>query len=194
MSNVTSMFVMLKKAVLRTYKGISFITGTFTNMRANDYSPENIIILSPYGHGSFPVNGLKGMLIPDQDSGKNAYYCAGFSSNFPPISYTFQQGESWNFSQNYVLVCQNNGLITYRINDTAYQATLISGEWTNKILSDLIQDNNTYIRQYINNVIVPAFAGLGVTIPPIVVNTDLISDNTAISNKNTLITNTGTLP
>ncbi len=194
MQKVTAMFVKLGKAIISTYNGVSFITGTFLNVRANGYNPTNIITLSPYGQGSFPVPGIRGMLIPDQDSNK-AYYNVGFSNTLPPgTSYTPVEGESWDFSQNYVLAYMNMGIMAYRVNDDVYHATLISGEWVNKILSDIIADNNTTLRDYINDVIVPAFSGLGVTIAPIPTNATLTSDNSAISSGYTLINDTGTLP
>lgn len=195
MMGVTAMFVVMKQAIISAYNNVRFITATFQDIRANGYNLENIIVLSPYGQGSIPVTNIRGMLVADQESNKNAYYCVGYSNCLPPnTAYSPANGESWSFSQKYVLAYQNTGIAAYRVEDNAYSATLASGEWIEKIFKDIIADNNTTLRNYINDVIVPAFAGLGVTIAPIPANAILTSDNSAINDGEILITDTGTVP
>ncbi len=198
----------LQSAVTSVFGAVKFITGTFTNIRAKGYNITNIPILSPYGQGSIPVTNLKGVLIPLDHSNKSYVNC-GFHIVVPPIPYTFSTGESWSNSQNYVLAYQKNGIIGYRVSDTGYSATLPSGEWVGKLVSDLIADNNTTLRNYINeqiNFFLRTHVHSGVTtgvgtsgiatdiIPDITQNTILADDKESIDNQNYLINNNGTTP
>ncbi len=198
---VTQMFVPLKKAIISTYKTLKFITGTFNNIRAKGNPVDSVSVLSPYGHGSFPVTNMNAFISPVEDSNKQ-YFCLGFQNVIPPIDgFTPVEGESWNFSKKYTLVYYNTGLIAYRNEAGTYQATLVSGEWMGKILTDLIDDNNkdvdaTSIRGWINTVLIPQLAAQSppIVITPIAVNPTLTSDKTAITDNEILITDDGTLP
>lgn len=212
------LFRSLKSATSKTYGIYNLVVGTFTNMRANGYQVENITMTTTYGVGGIPPDGLSGLLIPIEGSNKS-YVCAGFGQVIPNINYSFNSGESWLTSApyftnpGYTLIMQSSGVIVYRIinpNHLPFYATLPSGEWMNKILGDLLNDNNSVLRDYINNTIVSIFnahthiapSGGGATSAPTAPNTmtnipnstTLPDDATAVSNKNTLINDSGTVP
>lgn len=198
MFEVTAMLVAIQNAFITTYNGVQFITGLFQNIRANNYNLSNIITLTPYGQGGFPVPGIKGMLIPDQQSNKNAYYCVGFSCSIPPgTPYTPIQGESWSYSSNYMLTQQNTSITAYRINDATYYATLPSGEWMNKIFTDIISRLDSLETSYNTHVHTGVSTGSsnsGTPLVPLLPDPDLIADQTAIDNENTLINDSGNVP
>lgn len=198
----------LVKAVISSVGNTNFITGTFTNLRSKDYNISTITIASPYGSGSFPLSGIDGLLVTLEGS-SSTYVCAGFMQEIPPTPHTPLEGESWNFSRNYTLMFQNNGLIAYRINDDTYTAPIISGSWANKIFQDLIEDNNVTLRDYINdqiNIFLTTHTHTGITtgggisgpsvqtIMDIATNATLEADDDAITDGETLIANGGTNP
>lgn len=207
-NSASPIMVAIKSAIANMFGAISFVTGEFMDIRAKGYNITNIPILSPYGHGSIPVSYQKGLLIPLDNSNKSYVNC-GYHTVIPPIPYTFEAGEAWSNSQNYVLAYQKNGIIGYRVNDNSFSATLPNGEWVGKLVSDLIADNNTTIREYINeqiNVFLTTHVHAGVTtgmgtsgpatdiitdIPP---NATLTADNTAISEQKYLINDSGVNP
>lgn len=198
--DVSSMFVPLKLAIISTYNTLKFITGTFTNIRTKGNAMDSISILSPYGHSGLPITNMNAFISPAEDSNKQ-YFCLGFQNTMPPVPYTPVMGESWNFSKVYTLMYKNIGLVAYRNNDTGYHATLVSGEWMGKILTDLIDDNNkntdsTSIRGWINTVLIPQLAAQSppIVITPIAVNPTLVTDKSAITANHILITDDGTLP
>jgi hypothetical protein len=207
-NSASPIMVVIKNAIVSMFGSISFITGQFVNIRAKGYNITNIPVLSPYGHGSIPVSNQKGLLIPLDNSNKSYVNC-GYHTVIPPIPYTFEAGEAWSNSQNYVLAYQKNGIIGYRVNDNSFSATLPNGEWVGKLVSDLIADNNTTIREYINeqiNLFLRTHVHSGVTtgtgvsgtatdiIPDIEPNATLAADNTAISEQKYLINDSGVNP
>jgi len=147
MYNVTNMFLRLKESVTQTYNGVKYVVGTFLNLRANGYNPEQIGILSPYGQGSIPVDNIKGLVLPIEGSNK-LYYNIGFLVTVPPILHDFKKGESWSNSLNYTLMYQNDGIIAYKINDSNnYKATLPNGEWVGKLVQDRINEIEAMISE-----------------------------------------------
>lgn len=196
MLNVSTMLATLVNAVKTAYNNISFTTGEFTDIRAKGYNISGITIMSPYGQGSVPLNGIQGLLVPLNESNKT-YVNMGFVQVIPDIPYTFNAGDSWSFSQNYVLAYQNSGIIAYRISDDSYNATLISGQWTNKILTDIItrlNDLETYLNTHVHIGVTTGSGSSGIPAVLLPDDPDLVADQNAIDDGETLIADGGTTP
>jgi hypothetical protein len=195
-TKVTNFLVPLVSAVTTVYNGIKFITGTFTNIRTKGYSLSTINIAPPYGQFSVPPAGLKGVLVPIEDSNK-LYANVGFLNSLPPIPYTPAVGDSGQYSLNYCMVQNSTGIMAYRISDNSYSATLINGNWANKILTDIITRLNQIESLYNSHVHSGVQTGGGTSAVPVVLmpdDPDLIADASAISDGKTLINNNGTIP
>lgn len=203
-TKVTNFLVPLVSAVTTVYNGIKFITGTFTNIRTKGYSLSTVNIAPPYGQFSVPPAGLKGVLVPIEDSNK-LYANVGFLNSLPPIPYTPVVGDSGQYSLNYCMVQNSTGIMAYRISDNSYSATLINGNWANKILTDIINrlneietKYNGFIENNYNLHIHPTPNGNSgvptISATKLPNDSNLATDASAISGGKTLINNNGTIP
>ena len=210
MINVFAKFV---KAVINTLNDVNYISLSFTNIKAVGYTLDNITICNEYGSGSYPTGQLKGILIPTADYTKS-FLSIGFMQPIPPSKYTPSEGDSWKFSSKYITAQEVNGVRCYRINDDNYSATLISGEWVNKIQKDIINEIQSNLTTFINNKISIAITthvhtggtlsggltGVAQTIPDVIPipsytpDSSLQNDFSAINNGSTLIADGGNNP
>jgi hypothetical protein len=194
MQSLSPIIATLTKTTKSMFSGLKVLFGLFNNIRMKGFTQDYIQIIYPYGSFGVPNSNIPMILIPLNDSQKSSWVALGTGVVFPTVPHEFIEGESASYSNKYVLAIQNDKLVAYRISDNQYQATLISGEWTNKILADIIEDNNLVIRDYLNQIIVPAITNLGGSASPIDKNPNLIDDDNAIDQGKTLIANTGTKP
>lgn len=195
-TKVTNFLVPLVNSVITVYNGIKSITGTFTNIRTKGYTLSTVNITPPYGQFSVPPAGLRGVLVPIEDSNK-LYATVGFLNSLPPIPYTPVAGDSGQYSLNYCMVQNSTGIMAYRISDNSYSATLINGNWANKILTDIITRLTQIESLYNNHTHSGVTTGSGTSGAPVVPMPDdsaLTADQSAINAGHTLINNNGTIP
>ena len=194
------------KSIIKIVNGLPFITSIFGNVSSVGNNVSDVTQCTEYGSGSYPMGYYNSYLVTIEDS-RRSVVSLGFSQSIPQSPYTPNEGESWRFSQKYIMYMQNNGIMAYRITDPTntvpnnYSATLISGEWVNKIVKDLIEDNNVTLRTFINQTLqtfindsftnhihyytTPATVTGKIVVPvsytPIQPNTDLASDLLAVT-------------
>lgn len=87
-----------------------------------------IDVINPYGVGNIPPSNINVFLTSVSNSEK-CLYSLGSVTSVPKITREPEQGESWNFSQKYVLVYQNDGLKAYRQAESPnFYCTLPNGQ------------------------------------------------------------------
>ncbi len=122
-----------------------------SNIIVNGNNRSKVPVAYPYGFGAIPPPNLQILLINPGQNGQNPIIIGALDSPGAGFSYTPQPSESYNYNKNWLLTYQLGGIIAYKNNDTtSYQATLPSGEWMNKILTDIISRLGA-IESFINN-------------------------------------------
>lgn len=151
--NPINLITTIVKAAFSIFKGRQVVTAQANNAYTTGYTINNILMTTPYGMYALPNDNTNATLIPINGSPK-ALQCIGFTQSLPSDSpINLVTGEFAYASNNWALVWNNDGLRANKLNNPDYLATLISGEWANKIMSDLINDNNSVLRNYINNTV-----------------------------------------
>jgi len=178
----------LKKVQVKIYEMSSYISLSITNILGNSYTVDDCNIITPYGQGSYPVDTINGVITTINGSNK-LYACLGFSLDIPDktkIPYTFNQGESWQYSKKYVLVQQNDGINAYRYNDLEFKTTLPQGEFSGIMMNNRINELQSQI-QYLTSLVkqlqshVHTYTDTGVvadTSPPTTVFTPITTPDT----------------
>ena len=115
------------------------VTSDINNITVVGNNRQNVIHVFPYGFMSVPKNGVNAVILNTGESGGNPLVIAtivGFDKDKLP--YKLQPGDSFNFSDNWLLVQQNDAVKAYKIDDKNYSATLCSGEWLGKYLTNIL--------------------------------------------------------
>ena len=196
----------ISSAIFNTDSKLPAVQAQVNNIVVNGNNRGNVPIAYPYGYGAVPPPNLQVLLINPGQNGQNPIIIGALDSPGNGFSYIPQTSESYNYSKNWLLVYRNDGIIAYKNNDTtSYQATLPSGEWMNKIFTDIITRLNA-IESFNNShthtqgsYTAPSGGGpvtgtSGSVVSPMPDDPDLSSDQTAINNSNTLIVTAGTKP
>ncbi len=151
--NPINLITTIVNAAFSVFNGRQVVQAQSNNAYTTGYTINNILMTTPYGMYALPNDNTNATLIPINGSPK-ALQCIGFTQSLPADSpITLAQGEFTYASNNWSLNWNNDGLRANKLDNADYLATLISGEWANKIMSNLINDNNSVLRNYINNTI-----------------------------------------
>ena len=117
----------IKTATRTSVDGIKFLVTSVLNIFGCNNETSNIQVISPYGMSSYPVNYGKVVVQPISGSNKE-YVISGFVQGLPnSITHNVVAGEAWLYSNKYILVAQNDGVMAYR-GDNTFHATLPIGE------------------------------------------------------------------
>lgn len=140
-----NIFVSLIKNVLHKIKGsstdndVSIPLSSFNNYNAKDAQVDYIASVAPYGIGSLANRGSKCLVIPV--FGTNQHLVSvGIEMVVPPCKVQFSDGESWIYSNKYVLSTQNDTVNAYRIKDADYFATLPNGQFIGAMMLNRINE------------------------------------------------------
>lgn len=117
----------------------------------------NVPMSFPYGYMSLPPQNTRIVVTNFGTTGQSPVAIGTLSSLSANNPVSIVAGEGFNYSDNWVIKYGNIGVTAYKIDDAAYSATLPSGEWFIKFIQDLINDNNTTLRDYINAQIAAKF-------------------------------------
>jgi hypothetical protein len=129
--------------------GICNVTADINNISVIGNNRQNVPCIFPYGYISVPKDGINALLLNTGDTGSNPVLL-GVVVGFNDLPYTLKTGESALFSDNWLLVQQNDAIRAYKIDDKSYSATLPSGEHLGKYLIDILNRLDT-IETYLNN-------------------------------------------
>jgi len=124
------------------------VTSSVNNITVIGNNRQNVAYVMPYGFFSVPKNGVNAIIINPGDTGGNPLVI-GTIVGFEDLPYTPKPGESGNFSDNWLLVYQNDAVRAYKIDDPDYAATLPSGEWLGKYLTNILNRLET-VEKYLN--------------------------------------------
>lgn len=116
----------IKKSAANT--GLKLVRLTTKNIFGYGNQLSDINVINPYGVGNIPPNNSNVFLTSVSNSEK-CLYSLGSVTAIPNITREPQQGESWSFSQKYVLAYQNDGIKAYRqANSPDFYCTLPNGQ------------------------------------------------------------------
>lgn len=116
----------IKKAANST--GQKLVRLTVKNVFGYGNQLTEIDVINPYGVGNIPPSNVNVFLTSVGNSEK-CLYSLGSVTSVPNITREPTQGESWSFSQKYVLVYQNDGLKAYRQSENPdFYCTLPNGQ------------------------------------------------------------------
>jgi hypothetical protein len=112
------------------------ITSDVNNIVVVNNNRQNVPYMFPYGFCGLPNDNATTVIL------NSGVYCTnpiviGQLTAQQNLPYNLQQGESFNYSNNWMITYQNNGIMAYQIG-TQYKATLPSGEWIGKYLADVM--------------------------------------------------------
>lgn len=129
------------------------IQANVKNYLAQNYNFSNVSILTPYGFMSIPPDQTVMEIKPLGLSNQNP--SLGNAVNVIPSSYVQiidpKLGDSLLFCNNWVLKVSIDGILAKFFQNPSYSATLISGEWANKIDTDIINSIISLINQLDSN-------------------------------------------
>lgn len=191
----------IKSIVVKAlYGGIKGVYLTIANMFGAANTVTDVDNLTPYGQASIPPKGLGVIAIPVEGSAKKLFVIGGVSS-IPEINHELISGESWNYSQFYVLVMQNDAIRAYRIGEGAtLDCTLPNGEAFVQLVLNRINEQQAeidYLKghkhlagEYVaNGSPVTGNSGPPTTMPP--QPATMAKDKAYLSGGKALINNTG---
>ncbi len=125
------------------------VTTDINNITVIGNNRQDVACVFPCGYFSVPKDGANAVLLNTGDTGSNPLLL-GVVVGFNNLPYTLKPGESGLFSDNWLLVQQNDAIKAYKIDDASYGATLSSGEWVGKYLTDILKRLDA-IDDYLNN-------------------------------------------
>ncbi|MFN8770049.1 MAG: hypothetical protein ACK5Z5_02700 [Neisseriaceae bacterium] len=166
------------------------VTCDVINISVIGNNRQNVPCIFPYGYISVPKDGINGLLLNTGDTGSNPVLL-GVVVGFDNLPYSLKAGESALFSDNWLLTQQNDAIRAYKIDDKSYSATLPSGEWLAKYLTDILNRLDT-IETYLNNHThkgVKAGTDDSGKASPITPDPNISKDKTSISNEEYLLNN-----
>lgn len=149
---------------------------------------QNVACIFPYGYFSVPKDGVNAILLNTGDTGSNPLLL-GVLVGFDNLPYTPKPGECGLFSDNWLLMQQNDAIRAYKIDDAGCSATLASGEWLGKYLSDILSRLDS-LEAYLNthtHTGVKAGTDISGIANPITPDPNITKDKTSISNEEYLL-------
>lgn len=164
------------------------VTTDVNNVTVIGNNRQNVACVFPYGYFSVPKDGVNAVLLNTGDTGSNPLVL-GVLVGFDNLPYTPKPGEGGLFSDNWLLVQQNDAIRAYKIDSGEYSATLSSGEWLGKYLIDILTRLNA-IDSYLNthtHTGVQTGTGVSGTANPITPDPNIDKDKTSISNEEYLL-------
>lgn len=166
------------------------VTSDIHNITVIGNNRQNVACIFPYGYFSVPKNGINAVLLNTGDTGSNPLLL-GVVVGFNNLPYIPKAGESGLFSDNWLLVQQNEAIRAYKIDNKEYSATLASGEWLGKYLTDILNRLDT-LETYLNtHTHVGVQTGQGVSgVPnPLIPDPNISKDKASIKNEEYLLNN-----
>ncbi|MCE3267803.1 MAG: hypothetical protein K0R49_55 [Burkholderiales bacterium] len=167
------------------------VTTNVNNINVIGNNRQNVACVFPHGYFSVPKDGVNAVLLNTGDTGSNPLVL-GVLVGFDNLPYTAKPGESGQFSDNWLLVQQNDAIRAYKLDDEEYNTTLPSGEWLGKYLTDILNRLGT-IEEYLNNHThagVQTGSGIsGAATSPIAPDPNIDKDKTSIQNEEYLLNN-----
>lgn len=196
-----NMIANVAKSIFTNFGTRKVVTLQPTNMGTTGYNLQNITVSAPYGEFAMPHINTNVLMIPVNNSSK-AYAAIGHVQSLPqntPISLTY--GESCKCSDNWAIIWNNTGLHANKLDNTAYLATLISGEWVNYLMLNRIKELENMIAEINSNYItlvawsktVQSGSSAGVTQTQLTIPTTLSQDTEYMSNENDLLNDNATV-
>jgi len=179
------------------------MTVTVNNIVVSQNQRQNAPVVAPYNEISYPHDNTTAIVSNTGTLGQSPIVL-GYIQSALFTNIDLQPGETIKYSDNWLIKYGNNGITASFIQNNAYNATLPSGEWLGKFITDLINDNNVVLRNYINeqiNLFLTTHTHSGVqtgggtsgtaiqTITNITQNNSLNNDQTAINNQEYLLNN-----
>ncbi len=164
------------------------VTTDINNITVVGNNRQNISCIFPYGYFSVPKDGINAVLLNTGNTGSNPLLL-GVLVGFDKLPYTPKPGESGLFSDNWLLVQQNDAIRAYKIDDEEYSATLASGEWLGKYLTDILNRLDA-IDEYLNthtHAGVQTGGGISGIANPIKPDPNMGKDKASISNEEYLL-------
>lgn len=164
------------------------VTTDVNNVTVIGNNRQNVACVFPYGYFSVPKDGVNAVLLNTGDTGSNPLVL-GVLVGFDNLPYTPKPGEGGLFSDNWLLVQQNDAIRAYKIDDADYNATLPSGEWLGKYLTDILNRLDA-IDEYLNthtHTGVQTGTGVSGIANPITPDPNIDKDKTSISNEEYLL-------
>jgi hypothetical protein len=157
-----------------------------------NYQIQDIPVIQPYGFLSRPPKDTR-YVIANSSNGQspNALGVIEGVSPSHPIELLEQETSQ---GIKFILAQRLDGAKYYIKDKTTYSATAISGEWVVQILSNIIEDNNREIRNWINIELIPKLAASQIVVTPIQPNATLEKDLASIKAGKCLINNQATMP
>lgn len=111
----------------------------------------NIDILTQYGTGNIPPDN-NNIYMTSVNNSEKCLFALGSVNAIPNIYREPVQGESWNYSQKYVLVYQNDGINAYRQAATPdFYCTLPNGQAFVQMMIDRVTELENMITAINNN-------------------------------------------
>lgn len=112
------------------------VTSDINNIVVVNNNRQNVPYMFPYGFCGLPNDNAATVIL------NSGVYCThpiviGQLTAQQDLPYTLQKGESFNYSNKWMFTYQNSGIMAYKIG-TQYKATLPSGEWIGKYLTDVM--------------------------------------------------------
>lgn len=164
------------------------VTTDIKNITVIGNNRQNVPCIFPYGYFSVPKTGTNAILLNTGKTGGNPLLL-GVMVGFYKLPYKPKSGESGLFSDNWILAQQNDAIRGYKLDDKEYRATLASGEWIGKYLTDVL-NRLTVIEKYLNthtHTGVQIGGGVSGTANPIKPDPNIDKDKTSISNEEYLL-------
>lgn len=168
--------------------GSAAVTADINNVLVKGNSRQNIPCVFPYGYLSVPKDGVNAIMLNTGESGSNPLLL-GTIVGMNKLPYSLKSGESCQFSNNWLLVQQNEAICAYKINNAEYKATLASGEWLGKYLTDILNRLQT-IEQYLNthtHAGVQTGTGISGIAKPIAPDENIAKDKASINHEEFLL-------
>lgn len=116
----------IKKSAIKN--GSPLVRLTIKNIFGYGNNLSDVNIINPYGTGNIPSADIN-VFVTSINNSEKTLYSLGTVSVIPSIYREPEEGESWNYSQKYVLAYQNDGIKAYRIAETPdFYCTLPNGQ------------------------------------------------------------------
>jgi hypothetical protein len=166
--------------------GMCSVTCDVINISIIGNNRQDVPCIFPYGYISVAKDGVNSLLLNTGDTVSNPVL-VGVVVGFKQLPYNLKAGESALYSDNWLLVQQNDAIRA----DKSYSATLPSGEWIGKYLTDIVNRLDA-IEQYLNNHThkgVKAGTDDSGKASPITPDPNISKDKTSINNEEYLLNN-----
>lgn len=170
------------------------VTADIKNITVIGNNRQNAAFVFPYGFFSVPKDGVNAIVVNPGNTGGNPLVI-GVVVGFDKLPYIFKAGESGLFSDNWILAQQNEAIKAYKIDNSDYSATLPSGEWLGKYLTDILNRLDS-IETYLNthtHTGVETGSGISGIANPIASDPNIAKDKSSINNQDYLL-NTNAKP